>query len=194
MQLVEEHRAGDPEAMATLLRAYQRRVYSVCYRMVRDPDDAADLTQEALVRVIEGLATYDGRAALSTWVIRVAMNVCLSHLRKQRLRRHGSLDEPAGPIGEPRGATIAGPEELSPPARVEQTETSAVLLRALAGLDPMMRAVLVLRDLQALDYQEIGTVLDVPVGTVKSRLFRARAALRALVEAGLNPARGRDTG
>ncbi len=181
LQLVEAHRGGDPDAIGQLLESYQRRIYSICYRMVRDEHEARDLTQDAMLRVIQGLESYDGRSKLSTWVIRVTMNSCLSHLRKQKLRRHASLDAgsenaPSGPV-DPR--TLG---ELSPPGRVELTEMKAVLGRALLCLDPDMRAVLVLRDMQELEYERIARALEVPVGTVKSRLFRARLALRAAVE------------
>ncbi len=181
LQLVEAHQRGETKATAELLAAYQRRIYAVCYRMVRHPDDADDLTQDALVKVLEGLDSYHGRSQLSTWIIRVTMNCCLSHLRKQKLRRHASLEE-LGSAGEPARALGRVQGELSPLARVEQAERQALLRRLLRGLDPQMRAVLVLRDMQDLDYAQIGEVMDVPVGTVKSRLFRARAALRAAAE------------
>jgi RNA polymerase sigma-70 factor (ECF subfamily) len=181
MQLIRAHEEGDPEALGTLLRAYQGRIYSICYRMVPRPDDARDLTQDALMRIMEGLSSYDGRAAFSTWAIRVAMNCCLSHLRREKVRRHGSLDEPVGPAGEPRHSRLAA-GELSGPDRVEREEMGQALVRALGSLDPAMRAALVLRDLQGLDYQQVGAVLGVAVGTVKSRLFRARTALREAVE------------
>lgn len=177
-QLVEAHRQGDPDAMGRLLRLYQRRIFSICFRMLRDEHEARDLTQDAMVKVLEGLESYDGRSKLSTWVIRVTMNCCLSHLRKQRLRRHASLDSrPGGRPGE-----LAAGGELSPPRHVEQAQMRSLLVGALDELEPEMRAVLVLRDLQDLEYHRIADVLELPVGTVKSRLFRARAALRALVE------------
>ncbi len=177
-QLVEAHRGGDPDAIGRLLRLYQRRVHSICHRMVGE-QEARDLTQDALLRILEGLDTYDGRSKLSTWVIRVTMNCCLSHLRWQKLRRHASLDAPAA------APENAWNQEPAPLRRVEQAEARSAVLRALGGLDPDMRAVLVLRDLQDLDYHRLAEVLDVPVGTVKSRLFRARAALRQATEAEL---------
>jgi RNA polymerase sigma-70 factor (ECF subfamily) len=177
-QLLARHRAGDAGALTELLRAYQSRVYAICYRMV-PREDVLDLTQDALIRVMEGLDSYDGRSSLSTWIIRVTMNCCLSHLRKQRIRRHASLD----------AAADHGPDELlplgrepSPLDRVQQDEARGLLLEALGRLDPRLRAILVLRDLQGLDYQQVAAVLGAPVGTVKSRLFRARAALRRTAE------------
>ena len=181
LQLLEAHRGGDPAAMGKLLEAYQRRIHSICYRMVRDEHTARDLTQDAMLRVIQGLDSYDGRSKLSTWVTRVTMNTCLSHLRKQKVRRHGSLD--AGSDTATSGPTDPRSfGELSPPGRVELAEMRILLGRALLCLDPDMRAVLVLRDMQELEYERIAKVLEVPTGTVKSRLFRARVALRAAVE------------
>jgi RNA polymerase sigma-70 factor (ECF subfamily) len=168
--------------MEELLRVYQRRIYTLCYRMVRDDHEARDLTQDAMVKVLEGLDSYDGRSKLSTWVIRVTMNCCLSHLRRQRLRRHASLEGAAGEGGTARSRLEPAAGELSPLRRVEQAEMRSVVLRALQCLDPDMRAVLVLRDMQDLEYQRIGDILGIPLGTVKSRLFRARTALRAAAE------------
>ncbi|MCH8211076.1 MAG: sigma-70 family RNA polymerase sigma factor [Planctomycetes bacterium] len=91
LQLLEAYRRGDPEAIGELLNVYQHRIYSVCYRMVRHEHDARDLAQEAMVKVLQGLDSYDGRSKLSTWIIRVTMNCCLSHLRRQKIRKHSSL-------------------------------------------------------------------------------------------------------
>ncbi|UCD73886.1 MAG: sigma-70 family RNA polymerase sigma factor [Phycisphaerales bacterium] len=185
LQLVDDYRAGDPEALGELLSSYQRRVYAVCYRMVGNVDEAADLAQDAMLKVIEGLDSYDGRARLSTWIIRVTINSCLSHLRKQKIRRHGSLDDTAGDEQVPLAGRIASERELSGPEHVEQAEARTVLLRVLGDIEPEMRGILVLRDMQDLDYQQIAEVLQVPVGTVKSRLFRARLALREAAEKAL---------
>jgi RNA polymerase sigma-70 factor, ECF subfamily len=185
LQLVEAYRKGDSEAMLELLQAYQRRVYSVCYRMVRDVDEASDLTQDALVKIIEGLDGYDGRSKLSTWVIRVTINCVLSHLRKKKVRRMQSLDshDVRSDTDEHSGSQrhLVDEREPEPLQRIEQDEQRRAVQRAMLRLDPDVRAILVLRDLQGLDYEQIGEVLEVPVGTVKSRLFRARAALRDAV-------------
>ena len=179
--LLEAHRGGDPTAISTLLRGFQHRIYSVCYRMMRDPDLAADLTQDSMLKVIQGLPGYDGRASLSTWIVRVTMNTCLSELRKRKVRRHASLDDhDAGSV--PIRSRLSNPQELAGGDRVERAEVHRSLTDALASLEPEPRAILVLRDLQGLDYEQISAVLDIPLGTVKSRLFRARAALRRLLE------------
>lgn len=182
LQLLEAYRRGDPEAIGELLNVYQHRIYSVCYRMVRHEHDARDLAQEAMVKILQGLDSYDGRSKLSTWIIRVTMNCCLSHLRRERVRRASSLDGLWDEDGTPRLQSLPARGELSGAARVQQAELRVILERSLQRLDSQMRAVIVLRDIQDLDYQQIATVLGVPVGTVKSRLFRARAALRAAAE------------
>jgi RNA polymerase sigma-70 factor (ECF subfamily) len=171
--------------------------------MVSNPDTAADLTQDAMVKIIQGLPTWDARAALTTWMIRVAMNVTLSHLRAQKLRRHASIEglseaggrasrhagprSRVGPTGSGRPASLEQHREPDGPSSVQKEELRERVAGALAALEPDHRAILILRDMQDLDYEQIAAVLDVAVGTVKSRLFRARAALRQALEAGTNP-------
>jgi RNA polymerase sigma-70 factor, ECF subfamily len=191
--LVKAIQRGDKAAWSELLTRYQDRLFGVCLRMVGDRDRAADYAQDSMVRIIEGLGSYDGRAKLSTWMIRVTMNVCFSRLRAEKLRRHASLDAHRNGYGghegggRSRGAAERAPdfEQREPPAisRVENEELRRLLAEALLRISPDQRAILVLRDSRDLDYEQIAEVLDVPVGTVKSRLFRARAALREVLEA-----------
>jgi RNA polymerase sigma-70 factor (ECF subfamily) len=178
-------------AWGELVQRYQDRLYAVCLRMVSDPETAADLTQDAFVKVIQGLDTWDGRARLSTWIIRVTMNVCLSHLRAAKVRRHSSLDQPiqspfvGGASDEGPITTVGSRVEAREPgtgSSVQGREQQRRLLAALADLDPEQRAIIVLRDVQGLDYEQIAAALGIAVGTVKSRLFRARLALRQLIE------------
>ncbi|TVQ63328.1 MAG: RNA polymerase sigma factor [Phycisphaerales bacterium] len=179
--------AATDEAWTTLLETHQDRLFAVCMRMVRDQEIARDLTQDALVRIIQGLDSYDGRARLSTWMIRITMNVCLSYLRKQKLRRHASLDAPLGPdTGEGARTTGASSVEQNrePGAgeRIENDERRRLIVAAMDVMEADHKSVLVLRDIRGLDYREIADVLGLPIGTIKSRLFRARAALRAEIE------------
>ena len=168
--------------MGELLEAYHGRIYHVCLRMVSNADDAAELTQDAMVRVVESLDKFRGEAHLSTWMIRIAMNLSISHLRKRKLRRAASLE--AGPDNGETDAptslrmTLADDREPSPDRRVEEDEMLGHLKSAIAELDDEFRAVLVLRDIEQMDYRQIADVLEVNLGTVKSRLFRARLALR----------------
>ncbi|MCH7791094.1 MAG: sigma-70 family RNA polymerase sigma factor [Planctomycetes bacterium] len=182
-RLVEAIRAGRTDAWAELLESYQDRLYTICCRMVGDRELAADLTHDALVRVIEGLDSYDGRAKLSTWIIRVTMNVCLSKLRSEKHRRHASLDAMGeGGSGGDWPARHAGEGEPAMVSGVQLREQHQFLSQALARIEPDHRAVLILRDVQGLDYERIAVALELRLGTVKSRLFRARAALRRAFE------------
>jgi RNA polymerase sigma-70 factor, ECF subfamily len=184
-QLLSRIMRGDRGALGELLVHYQHRLYNVCLRMVGNRDDAAEVAQDTLLKVVEHIRDYNGQCAISTWMIRIAMNLSISHLRKRRLRRTASLEGttgPAGGNGEDQGTAlreqIANPREPGPHQSVQQREMIGHLHQSLTRLDDDFRAVLVLRDIDELDYQEIADVLGVPVGTVKSRLFRARLALR----------------
>lgn len=191
--LVRAIQGGDTAAWKELLTRYQDRLFGVCMRMVGDRERASDLTQDAMVRIIEGIKSYDGRAKLSTWMIRVTMNVCLSKLRSEKLRRHASLDagleagKPGGQggwVGRSAADRVPDEQTREPAAdlSVEREETRRLVAAALLRILPEQRAILVLRDSRGLEYEQIAEVLDVPVGTVKSRLFRARQALREALE------------
>ncbi len=194
LQLVERIRAGEPDAWAALISTYQDRLFSVCVRMVRDRELAADLTQDAFVKIIQGLPSFDARAKLSTWMIRVTMNVCLSKLRSEKLRRHTSIDairEGSAPRANHDGRAgyeLPQDREPTPLSGVQAHEDRARVLRALRSVEPEQRAVLILADCQGHSYEEIAQVFGVAVGTIKSRLFRARTALRDAIENLENPA------
>ncbi|MBC7833603.1 MAG: sigma-70 family RNA polymerase sigma factor [Phycisphaerales bacterium] len=200
LRLVSRIRAGDRAAMSDLLTRYQDRLYGVCVRMLGDRDAAQDLAQDAMVKVIQGLDTFDGQSRVSTWIIKVTMNACLSHLRGQRLRRHAPLHgipvSSQGSGGFPeraRGSEAHGVErgsigtsrrerEQPPDLNVQLQEERSLLGIAISELEPEQRALLILRDVQGLDYEQIADAIGTPLGTVKSRLFRARLALREKIE------------
>lgn len=187
LRIVRRIRAGEQSAWTALISRYQDRLFTICLRMVHNRELATDLTQDAFVKVIQGLDKYDGRSKLSTWIIRVTMNVCLSKMRSEKLRRHASLEGMGGKSGsQGDGETRAfDPEQVREPGGVSgvvHAEERERVLEALQRLDPDHRAVLLLRDARDLDYEQIAEVLGVAVGTVKSRLFRAREALRDEVE------------
>lgn len=191
--IVAAIRRGDSAAWSTLARRYQHRLYSICVRMVNNREWANDLTQEAFVKVMQGFRTFDDKARLSTWMIRVTMNTCLSALRAQKVRKTARLE--AVHDGRAPG-TVSREADWEPSgrSRVEHGEERQRLLEALDSIDPEQRAILVLRDGRDLDYEQIAEMLDIPVGTVKSRLFRARAALREKIEAlGHTPAAAKQT-
>ena len=181
-KLVAQVIRGDRGALGEVLALHQDRLFNICLRMVNHREDAADLTQETMARVIEHVDSYNGQCAISTWMVRIAMNLCISHLRKKKVRKASSL-ETAGQTGadsESRSLKdqIQDSREPSPDSRVENQELIALIHEGLQSIDDELRAVLVLRDIDQMVYKEIALVLDVPAGTVKSRLFRARLALR----------------
>ncbi len=183
-EVLERAREGDPAAVKAVVDACLDPVHATCHRML-GRRGAADVAQDAIVRIVSGLPRFDGRAAVTTWAIRIAMNACLGHLRRERYRRHLPLDSTGGAPGDEadRGpGPIAEAGEPGPAEGVQHEESVEAVRRALSALDPSARAILVLRDMQGLEYDRIAEALDVPVGTVKSRLFRARAALRERLE------------
>jgi RNA polymerase sigma-70 factor (ECF subfamily) len=179
--LVARARAGEPGAFDALILRCQQPVYAVALRMLGDAHEAQDVAQDAFVRAYRGLAGFRGEARFSTWVLSITMNLCRNRRRWWARRRQligASLDDPA-PAGQ---GTLA--DEVADPARgpadiAAQRQLRGEIMAALRALDQAAREVIVLRDLQGLSYEEIGQALRLRVGTVKSRLSRARLALRA---------------
>lgn len=180
--LIQRVATGDRAAMGQLLQTHEKRLYNVCLRMVNNRDDAAELTQDAMVKIVQHLENFRGEAQLTTWMTRIAMNLSISFLRKRRLRTTTSIDAASGASEDDgRGALasrLADPREPGPAQSVQTSEMLDRLHEAIGELDEDQRAVLVLRDIDQMDYQQIAQTLELPVGTVKSRLFRARLAFR----------------
>ena len=174
--LVDAARDGDRDALDTLLRRHYDRVYALCRRMTGNDADALDATQDALIAIVRGLPRFRAGARFSTWAYRVATNACLDELRRRRRRPEPGLPD----LDRTRTAATSASDGVD--ARVD-------IDRALASVASEFRAPVVLRDLCGLDYAEIAEVLDVPVGTVKSRIARGRAVLADLLG---NPAPARD--
>lgn len=171
-QAVAAAQGGDRVALERLLRDHQPQIHAVCRRITGNDADALDATQEALVAIVRGLPRFDGRSRFSTWAYRVATNASLDELRRRRRRPTVGLPEHDGvPVDAPDPA--AGPADLVPD-RLE-------IDHALAELSDEFRAAVVLRDLCQLDYAEIAEVLEIPAGTVRSRIARGRAQLADLL-------------
>mgnify|MGYP001298322016 CR=1 FL=1 len=184
---VERCLAGDRAAFGALVERWQDRIYGAVLRMVRDPELARDLAQETFLRAFANLASFRGGAAVGTWLYSIAVNQVRSEMRKRSARKHGapvSLDALQGGGADDSSRGGYEPADAAPdaPARAATREDCALLLAELHRLDDEHREVLVLREFQDLAYDEIASVLDVPVGTVRSRLHRARAELRTRLE------------
>ena len=184
-ELVARAKAGDSDAFAQLLEENQDRVYSLALRMVNNPEDAADLAQEAFLAAWRGLENFQGEAAFSTWLYRLTTNLCIDFLRKEKRKRSAGtvlyLDDT-----EDEEASIDLPDYSADPHRqLEQTEVREQIADAMATLSPEHRKILSLREVSGLSYQEIADILGVEEGTVKSRIARARNSLRKkLLETG----------
>ncbi len=176
LDLVERHRLGDPRAFEEIYSEHAQMVFNLALRMSGDREDAAELTQEVFLRVYRHLERFRGRSTLKTWVFRIAINCCRSRLRRRKLP---FLDP--GPDEEDRLARIADPRP-DPESDALNRGLAAQLDAALRQLPPVFREAVVLRDVHGFAYDEIGRILRVRIGTVRSRIARGRARLQHLME------------
>jgi RNA polymerase sigma-70 factor (ECF subfamily) len=184
-ELLKKAQLGDRGAYGQIVLKYQDRLYNGVLRMVGDVDEARELTQEAFTRGLMKLDSFRGDSAPYTWLFRIAVNLTISQLRKVQRRRVFSLEAIAqsnGKLPQDQAAGLADRFNRSPaqtPAqKVESRERDEHVLAALGRLDAEYRAVLVMRDIEGFDYQQMAEILGLPLGTLKSRLFRARLSLR----------------
>jgi RNA polymerase sigma-70 factor (ECF subfamily) len=171
--LVERLRAGEPRAFEELVAAYQHRVFGVAFRMLGNGAEAEEVAQEVFLRVHRGIASFRGEAKLSTWLYAITSRICINRLASGERRRQ--------PQGEDVLERLAAPN-ADPSADVERGELEAALQRAIAELPEERRILVVLRDLEGLSYEEIAAALEMELGTVRSRLHRARMDLRDKLE------------
>ncbi len=162
--LILRARRGETEAYGELVARHQTNVFNVCYRMLRNRHDAEDLAQEAFIRALDRLHTFDPEREFGPWIRRVATNLCLNHLEAQK---------PTAPLDEERDED----KTQSPGEQAEVKERSEQIRAALASLPPRYRVVVELRHYQDLSYDEIAKELSLPLSDVKSHLFRARKLL-----------------
>jgi RNA polymerase sigma-70 factor (ECF subfamily) len=187
-RLVERLVARDERAFNALVRAYERRVFSVALRMLGNRAEAEDLAQEVFVQIFKAIGTFRGESKLSTWIYRIAINLAKNrgkYLRVRHTDAHDEIDaaDERGSSGQDKRENVARverPDEMMAGMEVEQ-----VVRRAIQELEPSFRECLVLRDVEDLSYGEIGEITGLPEGTVKSRIHRARAQLKELVERAL---------
>ncbi len=174
--LAERHRRGDGRAFDEVYSRYSTMIFNLALRMSGDRDVAADLTQDVFLRIYRHLGTFRGGSTLKTWVYRVGLNQCRSKLGRRRPPEQPLAEEGAEGVA-PLPDTARGPEEMAMAG-----EAAERVGTALAGLPFAFREAVVLRDLQGLEYEEIASLLGVPIGTVRSRIARGRDALRQALE------------
>lgn len=186
-RLIEALRAGSPEAYERLVETFQQPVYNLVYRLMDDPSETPDVVQEVFLKVFRNIGSFRGNSSLKTWIYRISFNEAYNHRRwftrhrKQEVGLEKDDDE-----------SISYQEVLSDPGRsafdlVADIETHALVEEALVGLNPAFRAAVVLRDIEDLSYEEIAEVLQVSLGTVKSRILRGREALKKALASRLRP-------
>ncbi|MBR5430218.1 MAG: sigma-70 family RNA polymerase sigma factor [Firmicutes bacterium] len=179
-QLIDRAKKGDPSAFNELMEAYSRTVFNIGLQMLHDRDDASDMTQETMIKVYRALPRFRGDAAFSTWVYRIMVNTCRDFLRSAARRRETPFSD-FGEEDDGRPLLEAVDDSAQPERLYLEAESEEYLLSLIRRLRPEYRLVLTMRELGGLSYQEIAEAGDLSVGTVKSRLNRARAALREQV-------------
>lgn len=177
--IIKQVLEGDVNAFEGLVKEYEKNVYNLALRMTGDPEDAADMAQDAFIKAYSSLSSFRGDSKFSVWLFRIVSNLCLDFLRSRKRRPTVSLSV-ENDEGEDMEFEIAD-ESQSPETLLEQKLTREAVRRGLDSLPPEQRQILLLREIQGLSYEEIAQVLELESGTVKSRIFRARKRLSAFL-------------
>jgi len=173
-QMVERALTGDPEAFGEIVQRWERRIFALAFGMLGREEDARDATQETFLAAFRNLRGFRGEAKVSSWLHRIAVNQCITRQRRARVRSEAALEDEA----EKNAAVFALPADISPARTAEYTERSLAVRRAVSGLPLDLRQVVVMKEFEELTFQEISEVLDVPLSTVKSRLYTALRQLQ----------------
>jgi RNA polymerase sigma-70 factor, ECF subfamily len=185
--LVQKWRKGDTSAIEKLVCKYQGRIYNLILKICSNPDDAAELMQDTIVKVLENIDKFESRSSFYTWAFRIAVNLTLNYRKRKATVGFTSLDaEMASGEDEARqglAAILSDNKSPDPSQIAENKELCDLVQKGLGRLEEEQKAIIVLRDIEGMDYEQIAEVLNIEMGTVKSRLSRARAALRQILEA-----------
>jgi RNA polymerase sigma-70 factor (ECF subfamily) len=184
--LVERARQGDRESFGTLVRHHQDRAFNLAYQIVRNREDALDISQEAFARAYTSLLTFKGEASFATWLHRIVVNLAIDSLRRKQRGGIATYDD-ARAVPEEWGAGLTATED--PATALETKQVRALLTRGIAQLPPAQRAVLVLREIEGMSYEEISRAVGCTLGTVMSRLFYARRKLQQVLKGHLGDLR-----
>lgn len=169
---------GDEAAFTVLMHRHEERLFNTVYRVVGSVEDAQDVVQDTFINAFQSLASFKGDSQFFTWLYRIAYNTAISHKRKQK----GVISIDTGRNGEAAIEPLDNSESNQPGFAIERTERERYVQRCLNQMSPEHRAVLVLKDMDDMKYEEIAVILNVPIGTIRSRLHRARLEFREILE------------
>lgn len=184
--LVERATAGDREAFGALVQRHQDRVFNLAYQVVRNREDALDVAQEAFVKAFASLSSFKGQASFTTWMHRIVVNLAIDCLRRRRRGDPTAYDDR---LALPEGGETGQSAADDPESALESRQVRSLLTRGIEALPPAHRAVLVLREIEGLSYEEIAASVGCSLGTVMSRLFYARRKLQKVLQPNLDDLR-----
>jgi RNA polymerase sigma-70 factor, ECF subfamily len=173
-QMVERALSGDPEAFGEIVRRWERRIFALAYGMLGREEDARDATQETFLAAFRNLRGFRGDAKVSSWLHRIAVNQCITRQRRAKVRGETALEDEA----EKNAAVFALPIDASPARSAEAIERSKAVRKAVVSLPPDLRQVVVMKEFEELTFQQIADTLEIPLSTVKSRLYTALRQLQ----------------
>jgi RNA polymerase sigma-70 factor, ECF subfamily len=178
---VQQCQQGDSDAMERLILKYQDRVYNVILKICANPDDAADLTQEVFIRAITNIRKFQGKSSFYTWIFKIAVNLTLTYCKKNVKFGFKSLEAGDDEIAGRLKSVLEDEKSIDPAVIVRDKELCQIVMSSIMKLDDDQRTIIVLRDIEQMDYAGISEVLGIELGTVKSRLSRARDNLRDIL-------------
>jgi RNA polymerase sigma-70 factor, ECF subfamily len=173
-QIVQRALSGDAEAFGEIVRRWERKVFALAYGMLGREDDARDATQETFLAAFRNLRGFRGDARVSSWLHRIAVNQCITRQRRSKVRNEAAIEDEE----ERHAANFSAPLDLSPARVVEGQEGILAVRRAVNNLPLELRQVVVMKEFEELTFREIATILDLPLSTVKSRLYTAMRQLQ----------------
>lgn len=177
--LLHKAQNGDAGAFEELMVVYYSKVYNICYRMLNNTEDAYEQAQETFIKAFKYIKDFKGNCAIYTWLYRIATNVCLDYIRKNKKRKEVSIEQSTFEdlqLKDSLVSDIPGPEKIA-----EDNARKQAIRTAMTKMNEKNRLVIILRDFMGLSYDEISEIMKIPVGTVKSRISRARNELRELL-------------
>jgi RNA polymerase sigma-70 factor (ECF subfamily) len=173
-QVVERALSGDAEAFGEIVRRWERRIFALAYGMLGREEDARDATQETFLSAFRNLRGFRGEAKVSSWLHRIAVNQCITRQRRAKVRGETALEDETEAVG----ASYSAPAHQSPARAAESRERTEMVRRAVSALPAELRQVIVMKEFEELTFQEIAEALDLPLSTVKSRLYTALRQLQ----------------